>query len=47
MSKVFQLHLDIDATLAVEEIWPDGELEEKKQRVLDLAEELGIEIDFL
>lgn len=26
---------------------PDCELEEKKQRVLDLAEELGIEIDFL
>ncbi len=26
---------------------PNCELEEKKQRVLDLAEELGIEIDFL
>lgn len=26
---------------------PDCELQEKKQRILDLAEELGIEIDFL
>lgn len=26
---------------------PDCELEEKKQRVLELADELGIEIDFL
>lgn len=26
---------------------PDCELQEKKQRILDFAEELGVEIDFL